>query len=249
MIGAVGRVGLLGLQSGRRGRLLPDFRYDASDAGSIILAGGTVSQINDLGITASRHLTQSIASQQPVYGTHNGRAALIFDGSNDILLNNTNAGTIGVTNVTFFLVGAFITGGASGDVPLGIGVTGQTRQTRNFYRGPNSTQLVFSSFSNDLTTGSLVDAGGASHLWEIAQSGQQVFQTRDGVNQATYPATFPQLPLPVNATGISIGSLQGGSVASFYTNIAVHEVVGFYSFLTEEQRLTIRQQLMSKWSL
>jgi hypothetical protein len=227
--------------------LLPDFHYDASNAGSITLAGGTVSQINDLGITASRHLTQSIASQRPVYGTRNGRAALIFDGSNDILLNNTNAGTIGVTSVTFFLVGAFITGGATEDIPLCIGVTEQGRQTRSIWRPTSSTQLGFGSFFNDVTTGPLVDAGGASHLWEIAQSGQQVFQTRDGVNQATYPATLPQLPLPVNATGISIGSMQGGAVVAYYTNIAVHEVVGFYSFLTESERLAYRAQLMSKW--
>jgi hypothetical protein len=228
--------------------LLPDFRYDASDAGSIVLAGGTVSQINDLGITASRHLAQSVASQQPVYGTHNSRAALIFDGSNDILLNNTNAGTAGVTNVTFFLVGAFI-GMSGADTPAGIGASGQTRQTRGFYRAPSSSQLQFSTWSNDVGFGPLVDSGGASHVWEVAQQGQQVFQTRDGVNEATYPGTLPNAPLAVNVNGISLGSIQGGSVSSFYTNIAVHEFIGYYSFLTEEQRLTIRQQLMSNWSL
>lgn len=249
MIGAVGRVGLPGLQSGRRGQIrLPDFRYDVSDASSITLAGGTASQINDLGVTASRHLTQSVASQQPVYGTRNGRAALIFDGSNDILLNNTNAGTIGVTDVTFFLVGAFISTFGE-DLPLSIGVTGQTRQTRGLWRASGSSQLGFTTTFNDLTAGPPIDAGGASHAWEVAQNGQQILQTRDGINQATYPRTLAAAPLPVSATGISLGSMQGGSAAGFYTNIAVHEVIGFYSFLTEAERLAIRAQLMSKWNL
>lgn len=226
----------------------PDFRYDASVAASVVLSGSGILQINDVGITASRHLTQPLVSQQPIYGTHNNRAAIVFDGINDILLNSTNAGTIGVTDVTFFLVGAFISMAGS-DIVGGIGVTGQVKSVRVVFRGSENAGLGFGSWANDATDGPPVDAGGASHVWDVAQLGQQVFTTRDNINDVIYPRTMPQTPLAVNATGISMGSLQGSTAATYYTNIAVHEFVGYYSFLTEQQRLAIRTQLMSKWSI
>lgn len=247
MIGAIGSTGRLGLSSQLTALPVPDFQYNAIP-GNYTVISNTVSQLNDLGGTQSRHLAQTLGSQQPIAGTVNNRPAIIFDGNNDVMTAGSTAGTIGVENVTFFLVGAFLS--ASGeDIPLGIGATTNTQRIRCLYRSSGSTQLGFGTWSNDTTNGPSADVGGASHVWEVAQFGQQVFQTRDGVNEATYPRTLPNAPLPVNVNGISIGSLQGGSVGNYYTNIAIHEVVGYYQFLDERTRARIRAQLLSGWSL
>ena len=65
---------------------IPDiaFWFDASDASSVTLNGGDVSQINDLSGNG-RHAVQGTAGRQPAYteAAINGLAAIVFTGAND----------------------------------------------------------------------------------------------------------------------------------------------------------------------
>lgn len=66
--------------------LTPYALWDASDATSITLNGGNVSQLNDLSGN-SRHWVQATAANQPPYNTNpiNGKAVLTPDGVSDIM--------------------------------------------------------------------------------------------------------------------------------------------------------------------
>jgi len=58
--------------------------YDASVASSLTLTSGFVSQWDDLS-GSGLHLTQSVEANRPGTGTINGKTAVDFDGSNDLM--------------------------------------------------------------------------------------------------------------------------------------------------------------------
>lgn len=236
----------MALNSGRR-IPIPDLNYDASLSDSVSLSGSNVAQWND--IANGRNIVQGTAANQPIYGTVNSRQAVIFDGTNDILTATGAAtGVAGVTDVTFFLVASWIAL-AGEDIPVGLGQTGSTRAIRCLYRPNASSSLGFGTWANDVTSGPSVDAGGAPHLHTQAQTGRSVFQSRDNVNDSVYPRSVSLDPLPISFNGISIGSLQGANVISYYTNFAVHQLLVYYSFLPEAMRQLIGRRLMQKWSI
>lgn len=69
--------------------LSPAAWWDFSDASSVTLNSGNVSQINDKSGN-TQHITQGTASRQPLYSlaAQNGRNVAVFDGTNDTLSRN-----------------------------------------------------------------------------------------------------------------------------------------------------------------
>lgn len=64
--------------------------WDASNAPSVTLTGGFVSQWDDLS-GGGLHLTQTVEANRPGTATVNGRQAVDFDGSNDHLFTSSTA--------------------------------------------------------------------------------------------------------------------------------------------------------------
>jgi hypothetical protein len=258
MIGRIGSVGRLGLQGGRLPRAwtpaqLPALALwlDAADTSTITLNGSNVSQWNDKSGNG-RHVLQATASQQPSYNATglNGKPTVVFDGVGDILLNQ-NAGSLGVTNVSMFMVTRYVTA-VSEDLAMGIGQTGQNGKIRAFYRASGRSTQGFGGWSRDVNDSSLsVDIGGVHHIFGIVQpsmTGVNLFRDGTAATGNPYPLTNPATSLePVNFNGFSIGSLQGASVSSYYSNIEISEAILCYDVLSTLDRQRVEGYLAWKW--
>jgi hypothetical protein len=223
--------------------------FDANDAATLTFDGTNVAQWNDKSGNA-RHLTQSATAQRPAYSAtaFSGRPTVTFDGSNDCL-STTNAGALNVTDVSFLMVMRYVS--ATGeDVPFGLGSTNNTRAIRVMYRANGGTTLGFATWANDIGASSLsTDTGGGYHLVEAIQSASNVFLWRNGTADTTSPRVLPNAPVAVNQNGATLGSLQGSSVGTYYSNISVSEVIAIYSAITATPRQAIEGYLAHKWGL
>ena len=74
--------------------------FDASDTGTITEALGVVSQWDDK--AGSNDVSQGTEANRPTTSTINGNASILFDGSNDVLFNNSV--NLATPDSTFFLV-------------------------------------------------------------------------------------------------------------------------------------------------
>ena len=224
---------------------------DADDASTITLNGSNVSQWSDKSGNA-RHVLQAAASGQPVYNVTglNGKPTITFDGTNDILLNQ-NAGSVGVTNISMFMVTRYVTGNNE-DIAMGIGQTGQTGAVRVFYRANAGTTQGFAGWARDVGASSLsTDIGGVHHIFEAVQpNAATVNLFRDGTAGTGNPYTFsPSATVPVNFNGFSIGSLQGPAVVNYYSNIEISEAIISYTALSTTDRQKLEGYLAWKWGL
>ena len=222
---------------------------DADDSSTITLNGSDVSQWDDKSGNA-RHVLQAAASQQPVYNVTglNGKPTITFDGTNDILLNQ-NAGSVGVTNISMFMVTRYVTGTGE-DIVMGIGQTGPTGAVRVFYRANGGTTQGFASWARDVGASSLsTDIGGVHHIFEAVQpNAATVNLFRDGTAGTGNPYTFlPSATVPVNFNGFSIGSLQGPAVFNYYSNIEISEAIISYTALSTTDRQKLEGYLAWKW--
>lgn len=223
---------------------------DAADSSTITLNGSTVSQWNDKSGN-SRHVSQATAGQQPTWNATglNSKPTLVFDGSNDILLNQ-NAGSVGVTNISMFAVMRYIS--ASGeDIPLGIGATGSNGRMRSLYRQSGGGTQGFATWGIDASSSSLsTDTGGAHHIFEAIQgNNSSVSLFRDGVAATGNPLALSGTSSPVTFNGVSLGSLQGGLVGGYYSNVAISEAILIYSEVSTDTRQRIEGYLAHKWGL
>jgi hypothetical protein len=222
---------------------------DAADVATVTLNGSTVSQWNDKSGN-SRHVSQATAGQQPTWNATglNSKPTLVFDGSNDILLNQ-NAGSIGVTNISMFVVMRYVSASAE-DVPFGIGSTGSTGKVRCFYRSNGGTTQGFATWARDVISSLSTDTGGTHHIFEAVQgNSSSVSLFRDGVAATGNPLAFPGTTDAVSFNGVSLGSLQGAAVGNYYSNVAISEAILIYSEASTDTRQRIEGYLAHKWGL
>jgi len=225
---------------------------DAADADTITLNGSDVSQWDDKSGNG-RNVSQATAAQQPTFVSNglNGKPTISFDGTNDILLNQ-NAGSVGVTNISMFMVTRYVAGVGSNDIPMGIGQTNQTGAVRVFYRASGGNTQGFAGWARDVLTSSLsTDIGGVHHIFEVVQPNSTTVNLfRDGTAGTGNPYTISfGGTVPVNFNGFSIGSLQGASVGTYYSNIQTSEVIISYTALSTTDRQKIEGYLAWKWGL
>jgi hypothetical protein len=228
-------------------RITTDLWFDASDGTTITLNGSTVSQWNDKSGNA-RNISQATTANQPTYSGVN--STITFDGSNDIL-SNASVGAADLVSVTLITVMKMNSGGATEDVLMGIGQTGNVGRIRTFYRGPNQTTVGFAGWAADVGTSTHSwDIGGGYHIfsgWNTALgASSNVRLSRDGVTPTVH-STSGSLVASIN--GFSVGSLQGGSVANYYSAISVKEIIVLYSAVTDTNRQLIEGYLAWKWGL
>jgi hypothetical protein len=221
---------------------------DAADAGTIVLNGSNVSQWRDKSGNG-RHVSQSTASQQPIYDAING--IITFDGSNDFLSNAT-VGASGLTSVSFLTVMRMNAGGNNEDIPMGPGVTASTGAVRCLYRTPNGTTVGFATWARDLASSAFsYDIGGKYRIigaWNTQlATPNNVRITRDGATPIAY--TTGGGGLNTTADGFSVGSLRGGAVGNYYSNISVREIIVLYEAVSDLNRQLIEGYLAWKWGL
>ena len=224
---------------------------DADDAGTITLNGSTVSQWNDKSGNG-RNISQAAASQQPTWNATglNSKPTLVFDGSNDMLLNQ-NAGSVGVENITLVAVMRYVSA-AGQDLPMGVGQTGAFRAVRSLFRSSGGTTQGFATWASDAAGSSLsTDTGGTHHIFEaVMANSNSVNLYRDGVIDTGAPRALSSSPaLPVTFNGFSIGSLQGNAVGNYYSNIEVSEALVLYTDVSNADRQKLEGYLAHKWGL
>jgi hypothetical protein len=223
--------------------------FDAADSSTITTVSGAISQWNDKSGNA-RNITQGTAANRPALTANglNSLAVATFDGSNDIL-STSSAGAIGVLNVSIIALFRYVS--ASGeDLPMGLGQTADGSKIRAFYRASGGTTQGYATWSNDITASSLsTDTGGGFHIFEAVQSSNQVSLWRDGNADSVLPRTLPTTPLAIQTDAFSIGSLTGSAVATYQANIAVAEVLVFYSAISTDIRQRSEGYMAHKWGL
>jgi hypothetical protein len=228
-------------------QITTDLWFDAADASTITLNGSTVSQWNDKSGNA-RNISQVTTANQPTYSSVN--STITFDGSNDIL-SNASVGATDLASVTLIAVIKMNSGGGTEDVVMGIGQTGNLGRIRTFYRGPNQTTVGFAGWGADVGTSTHSwDIGGDYHIfsgWNTALGTTNTVRlSRDGVTPTVH-STGGSLVASIN--GFGVGSLQGGSVANYYSAISVKEIIVLYSAVTDTNRQLIEGYLAWKWGL
>jgi hypothetical protein len=225
----------------------PAVWLDAADLRTITIATG-VSEWRDKSGNG-RHVSQGTASQQPIYDTING--IVTFDGSNDFL-SNAAVGASGLTSVSFLTVMRMNTGGNNEDIPMGIGPTGSAGTVRCLYRLPNGTTVGFGGWSRDVGSSAFsYDIGGQYRIIEAwntqLATPDNVRITRDGATPIAY--TTGGGGLNTTADGFSVGSLRGGAVGNYYSNISVREIIVLYEAVSDLKRQRIEGYLAWKWGI
>ena len=221
---------------------------DAEDTSTITLNSGNVSQWDDKSGNG-RNVSQAVAAQQPAYDAAN--KTITFDGSNDYLFSNTT-GASGITSVSMLTVMRMISGGATQDLPMGIGETGTAGTVRCFFRASGGTTVGFAGWSRDVTTSDFsYDIGGDYHIfagWNTQlATPNNVRLSRDGATPIAYSTSSS--PLASTFDGFSVGSLRGALVGNYYSNISVQEIVVLYSAITDADRQKLEGYLAWKWAL
>lgn len=222
---------------------------DAADASTVTTVSDAVSQWNDKSGNG-RNIFQSTANQRPTFTSSglNGKPTLDFDGSNDVLLN-ASVGASDLSNASIISVFKQIIGGASEDHQINIGQTGTAGKVRGFYREPNGTVIGFGGWASTAISSFSLDIGGSHHIFgfvNTALSGpNNIVVIKDGSTQ-TLSTTAT---LSTTLDGFSVGSLQGASIASYYSNISVAEIIVTYDAISTLNRQKVEGYLAHKWGL
>lgn len=228
--------------------LRPALWLDATDQSTITIATG-VSEWRDKSGN-NRHLAQTASTQQPALtmNAQNGLPALTFDGSNDFMWN-ASVGAAGLAVVQIISVFRMITGGANEDLPMGVGQTSAASAIRTFYRANNGTTVGFASWGNDVTSSAYsYDIGGNFHVFEVWNT-QQASPNQIRIGRDGSITTYSVGGLSLTVDGFSVGSLRGGAVANYYSNIAVGEILVAYSEWSQRDRQMAEGYLGWKWGI
>jgi formylglycine-generating enzyme required for sulfatase activity len=226
----------------------PAIWLDAADHTTITIATG-VSQWNDKSGNGY-HVAQATGTQQPtrIAGFLNGLPIHYFDGANDFM-DRAAAGATGTTTSSIIAVFRMRTGGPTQDIPMGIG--GPTSNAaRALYRAASGTTVGFGGWGNDITTSGLsFDISGGYHLFGFVQTSlttpNNVTLIRDGTTEVG--TTVANLIATVD--GFTVGSLRGGSVGTYYTDMNLCEILVFYTALSTANRQLVEGYLAWKWGL
>ena len=222
---------------------------DAADASTITESGGAVSQWDDKSGNG-RNISQSNASQRPalVSSGLNSKPTVDFDGSNDVMLN-ASVGASGLSNVSIISVFKQITGGGSEDHQINIGQTNNTGKVRGVYRNPNGTVLGFGGWARTAFSSFSLDIGGSHHIFGFANTALSGSNNLEMFKDGSIETLTTSNALSTTLDGFSVGSLQGASVANYYSNISVAEIIVLYEAISTVNRQKTEGYLAHKWGL
>ena len=211
---------------------------DADDSETITLNGSTVSQWDDKSGN-DYHVSQSTASYQPTYTASalNSKSVVSFDGSNDVLRNNSVTPVSGSSSRTVFVVYNVTGGAGNGVFTLGNTLNSAARQfvctreiaircfgvTRVFTESNDGTTYMIVTYMLDGTTGNDLAAfkNGSALTVQSATNGATTLNTAAGIE--------------IPNDGVS------------GTNIA--EILVYDSALSTSDRESVESYLSTKWGI
>ena len=220
--------------------------FDAADSSTITESEGAVSQWNDKSRNAF-HISQATAGSRPAYTVNAlaGKPVLTFDGSDDVIFRTT--GLSGISNVTIISVFRIVAAVAD-DVPMALGPSGINGALRGFYRAPNSSAVTAAGWARDFTSTLNYDVGGSHHIFGAMNTSLTTPNNwqahRDGVVQTGSSANGN---LVATGAGFGVGTVR--TLASFYTNMEVAEIVVLAFDVATGTRQRIEGYLAHKWGL
>lgn len=222
---------------------------DASDLSTITHDAGAVSQWDDKSPNGW-HVAQGTGAAQPLTGaaTRNGRNVLVFDGTNDFLINAVNTG-LSLKAITLFTVA--------------------TETTEKNFSGIFA---MSSAGANDWQSadGFMLTHGGASHRIELAggvsaavllqQAGtgatpwSLVRSTLGSTSQTLFvngvsTATDDYAGMTTHTAGMRVGANKQTGATGFFLNGQIAEIRMFSRVLTADEIAANEADLAAKWGI
>ncbi len=216
--------------------------YDAAAPQTITQAGGTVSQLDDRGLSGYS-LTQAAGTRQPAYSAtgFNGRPGITFDGTSDVLARAATPSTglfgAGGTTGNLFIVGRYISGVVwfkwQSTTTNRFGLEGAAR-----WDYPNGTVgsgqfTTFTGFSGSENAIFFYNADGA---------------TRRVYKNSTVDVSTGSIPAGIASASGSL-SIGADATNTNFSNFVFAEAVLLPYAPTEDERFLIEGYLAHKWGL
>lgn len=217
--------------------------FDASETGTVIEAGGKVSQWNNR-ITQYGNMTQTDGAKQPVLTMTGpgGREAVEF--SDGFMF--ANAPVNGVSNTTMFAVMKMNIIGNTEDMLVAMGQAPAGSRIRALYRGVDSDFLGYATWANDIERSELRLDTTDFNVIGARQEGAAVTLAKNGVITAF---TLPAQPLDIIDDHVSIGSAFGSASGNYHTAARYCEVLFVNNAVAADDRERTQGYLAHKWGL
>ena len=206
--------------------------FDASDASTFTYSSGAVvSQWRDKS-GAGKHMVQATVGAQPIRsGTQNGKATVVFDGVDDVLMS-VGPLTTAVDNITMFVAAVRTGGGATVDVEFYNGDSGANGYGPVFRS--NNTNCGLLRGGSGWDSSSTPDPGRASYMTLQRSSGAWSLRV-NGVLTSLATSTNPSAP----TTSAQLGATVFGG--------AVFEAMMYDRVLSGAEITTVESYLATKW--
>lgn len=240
---------------------------NASDASSITLDGTAVTAWASR--VGSASVTQSVTNNAPAYASSvaglNNRPALLFDGTNDVLLN-TATGLLATGSPAMTLIIAHRTGASLGtncifDIAQGSAYAGNGTIRRllvsQAFGSPHAANAPYvaignrdASYANSVTSASTAYIHSLAVVGDANTSASNPLYYRNGANSVRALATgtaFTDGSISFTPQRFSVGSSSQGA-AEFYTG-HVAEVLLYSRVLSDSERLRIERYLGTKYGI
>lgn len=210
--------------------------FDCSNKSSFFIPSG-VAELRDMSVYR-RNFGQNNSANRPTFDE--ASQELRFDASNDVL-TTSSSGATGISNTTFFFLAKIVLN-ESNDLVIGIGST--TNAARWVFRtGSNPTKMNFACVGNDVASALTYQPSSQKAFYNVKQEGTSV---TFGNNLTESTSTLGSAPGNV---GNAIAALGGRyDTTSYATNLALNEMVVFYSAVSDMVKNKVIGYILRKWA-
>lgn len=212
--------------------------YDASVASSLTLTSGFVSQWDDLS-GSGLHLTQAVEANRPGTGTIDGKTAVHFDGSNDVMLVSAN-----VFPGTLIALCSLDNPGPTPYLLAGAVDGTQANSVNVEWNFPGEWIL------DGLEAGSLYSSSGGQAVADQPTIATALYGSGNTsrINGASLPGTNVGAPAAVPSS-IILGARKVSGPGRRHLDGKIGEVLLFNRVLTTSEVQKVERYLASKWGV
>lgn len=224
--------------------------WDAADSSTITVATGVSDWRDKSGVGSGKTLLQTTANNQPAYtATIGGKAAILYDGTNDELATSGNVTLMGADYTwTVFSVSRADAQGASGIVNQDDFSSPRPPQFQRLWTNifpAARTCRVFVTNSSDTAVGAISGAVVLQSTPFVLTSSQSADASNIWVNGANNGNSAVTPKAVQFSKKLFVGSLSGSS----HWNGAIGEVVFYSRSLTTSERQAVERYLGRKWGI
>lgn len=223
--------------------------YDATTGGSLVAADGGVARWEDKSGNA-RHFTQSTAANRPVRKTSdiNGLDALLFDGSNDVLVRSPESWAF-LYPVSVFCVFRATAFTASYNAlwdfytSTSTGVAGHTGLIKSNGKSAIYTQDTAVTSPNYDGNGAVTYSTSTTHIFFASINSNAISSRGDRVDDGSLSSSFTL------RTNLGVSNLEIGASSKYtrYNENRLAELIVYSGTLATADRDLIEGYLASKW--